>query len=109
MWIKHIEYDDEVMVYEKRPGNEPIVINKYKKGDLLKILIQEKPGIELYNRVDVLHVTLDNMIDIYSDTIKVWRIHISFSNGNIMGGGSEIIADLDQKIRDIKLSNLLNQ
>ena len=62
------------------------------------------------NRIDVLHISLESVIVI--DSIeskinnKVWRIHMSFGNGLITGGGAEVIENLDQKIRDIKLKNL---
>jgi hypothetical protein len=110
--------DDEVNVYDKRQSNgffsvigtEPIIC-KYRKGDVLKVLLYEKPLLEGYNRIDVLYVSVENYVII--DTLdsktnaKLWRIHISFSNGTITGGGAEIIENLDQKIRDIKLNKLL--
>ena len=109
--------DDEVNVYDKRQGNgffsvtgtEPIIC-KYRKGDVLKVLLYEKPLLEGYNRIDVLYVSVENYVII--DTLdsktnaKLWRIHISFGNGTITGGGSEVIDNLDQKIRDIKLNSL---
>lgn len=109
--------DDEVNVYDKRQGNgffsvtgtEPIIC-KYRKGDVLKVLLLEKPLLEGYNRIDVLYVSVENYVII--DTLdsktndKLWRIHIGFGNGTITGGGSEVIDNLDQKIRDIKLNSL---
>lgn len=109
--------DDQVNVYDKRQGNgffsvtgtEPIIC-KYRKGDVLEVLLQDKPLLEGYNRVDVLYISLENVIVI--DSIeskinnKVWRIHINFGNGIAIGGGSEVIENLDQKIRDIKLKKL---
>ena len=109
--------DDQVNVYDKRQdngffsvtGTEPIIC-KYRKGDVLKVLLLEKPLLEGYNRIDVLHISLESVIVI--DSIeskinnKVWRIHMSFGNGLITGGGAEVIENLDQKIRDIKLKNL---
>jgi hypothetical protein len=108
--------DDEVNVYDKRQGNgffsvtgtEPIIC-KYRKGDLLKVLLYEKPLLEGYKTIDITHVVLDNIIDNNYDNIKVWRIYISFTNGIILGGGSEIIENLEQKIRDIKLNKLLDE
>ncbi len=110
--------DDEVNVYDKRQGNdffsvtgtEPIICN-YKKGDILKVLLYEKPFLEGYKTIDILHVSIENYVII--DTLyskkntKFWRVHISFTNGKILGGGTEIIENLDQKIRDIKLNKLL--
>lgn len=110
--------DDEVNVYDKRQGNgffsvtgtEPIIC-KYRKGDVLKVLLYEKPLLEGYQFLNILHVSVENYIII--DTLdsktnaKLWRVHMSFSNGTITGGGAETIENLDQKIRDIKLSELL--
>ena len=116
--------DDEVNVYDKRQSNgffsvtgtEPILC-KYRKGDILKVLLYEKPLLEGYNRIDVLYVSVENYViidDKITDTtisriakIKIWRVHMSFSNGTITGGGAETIENLDQKIRDIKLNKLL--
>jgi hypothetical protein len=109
--------DDEVNVYDKRlsnsfisvTGTEPIIC-KYRKGDLLKVLLHDKPLLEGYARMDILYVSVENYIIIDSlpgSSSKQWRIHISFSNGIILGGGSEVIENLDQKIRDIKLNKLL--
>jgi hypothetical protein len=109
--------DDEVNVYDKRQGNgffsvtgtEPILC-KYRKGDVLKVLLHEKPLLESYQFLNILHVSVENYIIIDtldSKTNKLWRVHMSFSNGTITGGGAETIENLDQKIRDIKLSKLL--
>jgi hypothetical protein len=108
--------DDEVNVYDKRQGNgffsvtgeEPILC-KYRKGDVLKVLLNEKPLLESYQFLNILHVSVENYIIIDSlpgSSSKLWRVHMSFSNGTITGGGAETIENLDQKIRDIKLINL---
>jgi hypothetical protein len=107
--------DDEVNVYDKRQGGflsvtgeEPILC-KYRKGDVLKVLLNEKPLLESYQFLNILHVSVENYIIIDSlpgSSSKLWRAHMSFSNGLILGGGSETIENLDQKIRDIKLINL---
>ena len=106
--------DDEVNVYDKRQaglfsvtGTEPILCNR--KGDVLKVLLNEKPLLECYQFLNILHVSVENYIIIDSlpgSFSKQWRVHMSFSNGSISGGGSETIENLDQKIRDIKLINL---
>ena len=107
--------DDEVNVYDKRQaglfsvtGTEPILC-KYRKGDVLKVLLNEKPLLESYQFLNILHVSVENYIIIDSlpgSFSKQWRVHMSFSNGSISGGGSETIENLDQKIRNIKLINL---
>lgn len=94
--------DDEVKVYDKHKstffsvtGEEPVICT-YKKGDVLEVLLSEKPLLKGYTLIDISYVTFN----------KEWRVHISFTNMQVMGGGSEIIKNLDQKIRDIKLNNI---
>jgi hypothetical protein len=104
--------DDEVNVYDNRQGNgfsSESIICKYRKGDILKVLLYEKPLLKSYQIFNIFCVSLENYIIIDSlpgSFSKLWRVNIGFNNGTIIGSGSETIENLDQKIRDIKLINL---
>jgi hypothetical protein len=108
--------EEEVIVYDNRfsghiyiTKEEPILC-KYRVGDVLTIIYNEKHSLKSYNTITLLHISLENFIVIDSlpgSFKKQWRILMSMTMDTFMCGGSETIEDLDQKIRDIKLSELL--
>ena len=64
--------EDEVIVYDNSftghfyiTGEEPILC-KYKVGDVLTILYNEKPSLKSYNTITLLNIALENFIHIDS-------------------------------------------
>lgn len=84
------------------------VVNTYMSDDVRKVLLDEFPSLAVF---DVLTINSIIMFMKVSDNkvINYWRVSYSNSNGLIMAGATCDIINLDAKIRDIKISNLVNE
>jgi hypothetical protein len=86
-------------------------IAEFLAQDVFDILIEEKPGLNDYHSIKVIRIIekLSSMTwnsSVYNE--KYHQVHISCLYDGISVSGSEIIEDLPQKIRQIKLEKILS-
>lgn len=91
--------DDEVPVYLDKE-----ILFKYRKGDIIKVILYEKPTYESVISIDVQKVCIEKFTN---SNEKVWRVNVTLIYNTMMGSGSELIENLDQKVRDIKINKLI--
>ena len=87
-------------------------IAEFLAQDIFDILIKEKPGLKDYDSIKVIRIIesfwrFDENGSI-PEKVKYHQVHISCTYEGIGVIGSEMIEDLPQKIREIKLESILN-
>jgi hypothetical protein len=84
---------------------------EWKHEDILKILLEEKPGLSSYDKITILSVEKaydygTSFVTRKENTSK-WLVSINCYTGTFLAGGTEEIDSLDLKIRDLKLQQIL--
>lgn len=87
-------------------------VGEFLAQDIFDILIEEKPGLKDYDSIKVIRIIesfwrFDEKGSI-PEKVKYHQVHISCLYDGFMVGGSEMIEDLPQKVREIKLESILN-
>ena len=88
-------------------------IGEFLAQDVFDILIKEKLGLKDYDSIKVIRIIesfwrFDEKGSI-PEKVKYHQVHISCLYDGISVSGSEMIEDLPQKIREIKLEKILNE
>ena len=86
-------------------------IGEFLAQDVFDILIEEKTGLKDYDSIKIIRIIekLSSMTwnsSVYKE--KYHQVHISCTYKGIAVSGSEMIEDLPQKLREIKLEKILN-
>ena len=87
-------------------------VGEFLAQDVFDILMNEKPGLKDYDSIKVIRIIesfwrFDEKGSI-PEKVKYHQVHISCTYEGIGVIGSEMIEDLPQKIREIKLESILN-
>jgi hypothetical protein len=90
-------------------------IGEFMAKDVFDMLIKEKPGLSDYDSIKVIRIiekfyrtNSGTSGGLVSPEVKYHQVHISCLYDGISVSGSEMIEDLPQKIRQIKLGKILN-
>ena len=88
-------------------------VGEFLAQDVFDILMNEKPGLKDYDSIKVIRIIesfwrFDEKGSI-PEKVKYHQVHISCTYEGIGVIGSEMIEDLPQKIREIKLESILNE
>ena len=86
-------------------------VGEFLAQDVFDILIEEKTGLKDYDSIKIIRIIekLSSMTwnsSVYKE--KYHQVHISCTYKGIAVSGSEMIEDLPQKLREIKLEKILN-
>ena len=108
-------FDELVEVLIENNSFRPTLYTKvgeFLAQDVFDILIEEKPGLKDYDSIKVIRIIESFWrFDENGSTpekVKYHQVHISCTYKGIAVSGSEMIEDLPQKLREIKLEKILN-
>ena len=91
-------------------SSDYIKIGEFLAQDVFDILIEEKPGLNDYHSIKVIRIIEKSSSMTWNSSVydqKYHQVHISCLYDGISVSGSEIIEDLPQKVREIKLEKIL--